>query len=520
MTNPDCILEMINVSKTFPGVKALDQVNLSIRKGSIHALMGENGAGKSTLMKILYGLYTPDAGGEVFFDGQLFTPKAPIDAIRSGLAMVPQEISPSANLSVAANFFLGREMKKGVLIDQKEMDEQTNQVLEELGIPMNVETLMQDVSVAKAQLLAIATAVSYNAKLIIMDEPTTALTESEVHQLYQIVKKVQARGIAIIYISHKLGEVFELSDEVSVIRDGQYIGTKKTTDITKEELINMMVGRDMDEMFQRANVSIGETLLDVRNLSLPGKFENINFTIKRGEIFGIAGLVGAGRSEVVEAIFGYKSAASGDIYLHGEKIEISKPSDAIKHRIGFVTEDRKLTGLMLNMSVTDNMIMPELLPYEKHHLISAELASDAANEMKEQLRIKTPTVDTIIGNLSGGNQQKVLIARWLLLEPEILILDEPTKGIDIGAKAEIYKLIVELARLGKAIIIVSSEMLELLSLSDRIMVMAEGQEVGIVDRENATQEIILEMAAGGDVPSHHHDTQQQEESELKTEGVA
>ncbi|MGR0280216.1 sugar ABC transporter ATP-binding protein [Marinomonas dokdonensis] len=519
MTNSDCILEMVNVSKTFPGVKALDQVNLSIKKGSIHALMGENGAGKSTLMKILYGLYTPDAGGEIFFDGKPFLPKAPIDAIHSGLAMVPQEISPSANLSVAANFYLGREIKKGLLMDQEAMNKQTNTILQELGIPMSVETLMQDVSVAKAQLLAIATAVSYDAQLIIMDEPTTALTESEVHQLYRIVKKVQQRGIAIIYISHKLGEVFELSDEVSVIRDGQYIGTKKTTEISKEELINMMVGREMDEMFQREDVEIGETLLDVRNLSLAGKFEDINFTVRKGEIFGIAGLVGAGRSEVVEALFGYKAAQSGEIRLHGEKIEIHKPADAIKHRIGFVTEDRKLTGLMLNMSVTDNMIMPELLPYEKHHLISEELARDVANKMKEQLRIKTPTVETIIGNLSGGNQQKVLIARWLLLEPEILILDEPTKGIDIGAKAEIYKLIVELARLGKAIIIVSSEMLELLSLSDRIMVMSEGHEVGIVDRAEATQELILEMAAGGDVPS-----QQQEEtdiaSEFKTQGVA
>ncbi|WP_341218212.1 sugar ABC transporter ATP-binding protein [Neptunomonas phycophila] len=517
MKNSDCILEMINVSKTFPGVKALDQVNLSIKKGSIHALMGENGAGKSTLMKILYGLYTPDAGGDIFFDGQPFSPKAPIDAIRSGLAMVPQEISPSANLSVAANFYLGREIKKGILMDQNAMNNQTNKILDELGIPMSVETLMQDVSVAKAQLLAIATAVSYNAKLIIMDEPTTALTESEVHQLYRIVKKVQQRGIAIIYISHKLGEVFELSDEVSVIRDGQYIGTKKTTDISKEELINMMVGREMDEMFQREDVTIGETLLDVRHLSLPGKFEDISFTVRKGEIFGIAGLVGAGRSEVVEAIFGYKAAKNGEIHLHGKQIDIRKPSDAIQHRIGFVTEDRKLTGLMLNMSVTDNMIMPELHPYEKNHLISESLASDVANTMKQQLRIKTPTVDTIIGNLSGGNQQKVLIARWLLLEPEILILDEPTKGIDIGAKAEIYKLIVELARLGKAIIIVSSEMLELLSLSDRVMVMAEGREVGIVDRENATQELILEMAAGGDVPA----VQEQEmASQCQIKGVA
>ncbi|GAB3484167.1 sugar ABC transporter ATP-binding protein [Marinomonas epiphytica] len=517
MTTSDFILEMENVSKTFPGVKALDQVNLSIRKGSIHALMGENGAGKSTLMKILYGLYTPDAGGKIHFDGQPFTPKAPIDAIRTGLAMVPQEISPSANLSVAANFYLGREIKKGILMDQAAMNEQTNQILKELGIPMSVETLMQDVSVAKAQLLAIATAVSYDAKLIIMDEPTTALTESEVQQLYKIVKKVQERGIAIIYISHKLGEVFELSDEVSVIRDGQYIGSKKTTDITKEELIGMMVGREMDEMFQREEVEKGETLLDVRNLTLPGKFENISFNVRKGEIFGLAGLVGAGRSEVVEALFGYKQAKSGDIYLHGEKIEIHKPSDAINHRIGFVTEDRKLTGLMLNMSVTDNMIMPELHPYEHHHIISEEKAREVANTMKDRLRIKTPTVDTIIGNLSGGNQQKVLIARWLLLEPEILILDEPTKGIDIGAKTEIYKLIVELAKLGKAIIVVSSEMLELLSLSDRIMVMSEGNEVGIIGREEATQERILEMAAG-DNPTQQE--QQSFDTEFKTQGVA
>lgn len=516
MTNSDSILEMINVSKTFPGVKALDQVNLTIRKGSIHALMGENGAGKSTLMKILYGLYTPDEGGEILFDGQPFTPKVPIDAIRTGLAMVPQEISPSGNLSVAANFFLGRELRKGFLMDHQAMNKETAKVLDELGIPMEVETLMQDVSVAKAQLLAIATAVSYDAKLIIMDEPTTALTESEVQQLYKIVRKVQERGISIIYISHKLGEVFELSDEVSVIRDGEYIGTKQTSDITKEELINMMVGREMDEMFERERVEIGETLLEVNNLSLPGKFEDISFDVKKGEVFGIAGLVGAGRSEVVEAIFGYKAAQSGDIYLHGKRVEIYKPMDAIQRRIGFVTEDRKLTGLMLNMSVTDNMIMPELGPYIKSGLISDELASHVAEDMKKQLRIKTPTVDTIIDNLSGGNQQKVLIARWLLLEPEVLILDEPTKGIDVGAKAEIYKLIVELARLGKAIIIVSSEMLELLSLSDRIMVMAEGREIGIVDREQATQEVILEMAAGGDVPSE----QTIDTSDLRIEGVA
>ncbi|MEH6650367.1 MAG: sugar ABC transporter ATP-binding protein [Motiliproteus sp.] len=496
MDNSEYILEMQNVSKTFPGVKALDNVNLNVRKGSIHALMGENGAGKSTLMKILYGIYTPDAGGVVMLDGQPFTPKSPIDAIRSGLAMVPQEISPAHNLSVADNFFLGREPTKGILLDQKQMNAETNRVLEELGIPMKVEELMSHVPVAKAQLLAIAMAVSYEAKVLIMDEPTTALTEAEVAQLYQIVRKVQAKGISIIYISHKLGEVFELSDEVSVIRDGQYIGTKKTTDITKEELIRMMVGREMNEMFQRDTVEIGETLLEVKDLSLPGKFENINFSVRKGEVFGIAGLVGAGRSEVVEAVFGYKPAESGEIRIHGRRVDITKPMDAITHGIGLVTEDRKQTGLMLNMSVTDNMIMPDLSPYINSWLISSGLASAVANDQRDQLRIKTPTVDTIIGDLSGGNQQKVLIARWLLLEPEILILDEPTKGIDVGAKAEIYKLIVELARMGKAIVIISSEMLELLALSDRIMVMAEGRESGIVNRSEATQEVILEMAAG------------------------
>ncbi|TWX64375.1 sugar ABC transporter ATP-binding protein [Colwellia demingiae] len=516
---------MKNVSKTFPGVKALDNVNLRIRKGSIHALMGENGAGKSTLMKILYGIYTPDPGGVVLLDGKPFQPAAPIDAIRSGLAMVPQEISPSANLSVADNFFLGREFTKGILMDQKRMNAETNKVLEELGIPMKVEELMSEVSVAKAQLLAIATAVSYDAKIIIMDEPTTALTEAEVHRLYTIVRKVQERGIAIIYISHKLGEVFELCDEVSVIRDGEYIGTKNTADITKEEMINMMVGREMNEMFTRETVEIGETLLEVKNLTLPGKFEDINFTVRKGEVFGIAGLVGSGRSEVVEAIFGYEPAESGELFIHGEKVVIEKPMDAIKHRIGFVTEDRKKTGLMLNMSVTDNMIMPDLLPYLENSLVSNRLASAVANEKKDQLRIKTPSVDTIIENLSGGNQQKVLIARWLLLEPEILILDEPTKGIDVGAKAEIYKLIIELAKAGKAIVIISSEMLELLALSDRIMVMAEGRESGIVDRADATQEIILEMAAGDTAEQaleHSHNNEnsnQHEQSNFKLEEV-
>ncbi|MFV0321872.1 MAG: sugar ABC transporter ATP-binding protein [Alphaproteobacteria bacterium] len=490
------ILEVKNVSKTFPGVKALSNVNLKIRTGSVHALMGENGAGKSTLMKILYGIYIADKGGELFLDGQPFKPTKPIDAIRSGLTMVPQEISPARNLSIAANFYLGREITKGGFLDNKDMNQEVSQTLNELGIPMDVTEVMDKVSVAKSQLIAIATAVSYDSKVIIMDEPTTALTEAEVQQLYDIIKKVKERGIAIIYISHKLDEIFETSDEVSVLRDGEYIGTKNIKDITKNELIEMMVGRSMTDMFKREEVPIGDVLLRVENLQKEGKFRDVTFDVHKGEIFGIAGLVGAGRSEIVEALFGYKPADSGEIYIDGKMVSIKSPNDAIANKIGFVTEDRKLTGLFLNLNITDNIIMPDISPYLRSFLISEGLIKEAANNQKKALRIKAPSVRVITDNLSGGNQQKVLLARWLLLEPDILILDEPTKGIDVGARAEIYKIMVELAKMGKAIIMISSDMLELLAMSDRIMVMAEGKETGIISKEQATQELVLKLAAG------------------------
>lgn len=492
------ILEMRNITKTFPGVKALDQINLKIKRGSVHALMGENGAGKSTLMKILYGIYFPDKGGKLILDDKPFKPTRPIEAIRSGLTMVPQEISPAGNLSIADNFYLGRELTKNrFFLDPKAMDEKTEQTLKELGIPMKVKELMSEVSVAKAQLVAIATAVSNDAKIIIMDEPTTSLTETEVAQLYKIVEAIKNKGISIIFISHKLDEVYEVSDEVSVIRDGQYIGTMATAELEKDKLIEMMVGRSMSEMFDREHFPISsEVLLSVKALTRAGKYHNVTFDVHRGEILGVAGLVGAGRSDVAEALFGYKPADSGEIYIHGQKVELNKPNDAMQHRIGFVTEDRKLTGLFLNMNITDNMIMPEMTPYMESFLVSAGVANKIAEEQREKLKIKTPTVKEITGNLSGGNQQKVLLARWLLMEPEILILDEPTKGIDVGAKAELYKLMVELAKMGKAIIMISSDMLELLAMSDRVMVMSEGEEVGILPREAATQEKVLHLAAG------------------------
>lgn len=492
----DYILEVKNISKTFPGVKALSDVNFRVRPGSVHALMGENGAGKSTLMKILYGIYTPDKGGEVYLEGKKFKPTGPIDAIRSGLTMVPQEISPAQNLTVADNFYLGREIGRAGFLDQAKMNKRSLETLEELGISIGVKVLMENVSVAKAQLIAIATAVSYAAKVIIMDEPTTALTEAEVSQLYNIIKEVKKRGIAIIYISHKLDEIFETSDEVSVLRDGEYIGTKNINEIDKEGLIEMMVGRPMSDMFDREEVPIGDVLIEVKNLQKTGKFQDVNFEVHKGEIFGIAGLVGAGRSEISEALFGYKPADSGEIIVNGHHVTINNPNDAIANKIGFVTEDRKATGLFLNLNITDNIIMPDMSPYLKNLLISTGLIQNVAENQKDALRIKTPSVNEITDNLSGGNQQKVLLARWLILEPDILILDEPTKGIDVGAKAEIYKIMVELAKMGKAIIMISSDMLELLAMSDRIMVMAEGKATGILTKEQASQEIVLKLAAG------------------------
>ncbi|MCT8763042.1 sugar ABC transporter ATP-binding protein [Glaesserella parasuis] len=497
-TSSPYILEMRNVSKTFPGVKALDGINLKVKRGTIHALMGENGAGKSTLMKILYGIYIPDDGSELILDDKPFKPSRPIDAIRSGLTMVPQEISPAANLTIADNFYLGREITQGkFLLNQKEMDRKAAEILSELGIPMDVTVKMSEVSVAKAQLVAIATAVSNDAKIIIMDEPTTALTEMEVEQLYKIIDAVKKRGIAIIFISHKLDEVFKVSDEITVIRDGQYVGTKATTDVTKEELISMMVGRDMSEMFQRERFELSdEIVLEIKNFTRAGKYEDISFSVRKGEIFGIAGLVGAGRSEIVESLFGYKPADSGEIYIHGKKVEINNPLDAMEHKIGFVTEDRKLTGLFLNLNIIDNMIMPQMSPYLEHFLISVDKSHKTANEQKDKLKIKAPDVEVITNNLSGGNQQKVLLARWLLLEPEILILDEPTKGIDVGAKAELYKLMVELSKQGKTIIMITSDMLELLSMSDRVMVMHEGHKVGIIPHQELSQERVLAFASG------------------------
>ena len=491
------VLEMRGIHKSFPGVKALKGVDLSIKRGSVHALMGENGAGKSTMMKILYGIFQQDEG-DVVFKGERLDVKSPIDALNKGISMIPQEISPVPNLTVASNVFLGKEVINGRgLLNQKKMVEETQKLFDELNIDIDPSVMMSEISIANAQLVAIATAVSYNADLVIMDEPTSALTEKEIDKLYDIIRDLRdKKNIAVIYISHKLDEIFTICDEVSVLRDGEYIGSDSIENFDKDRLISMMVGRSMDEFFHKEEAQIGDIILEVKNLTLGKKFRDVSFSLRRGEVLGVAGLMGAGRTEVMEAVFGFKPADSGEIFINGIKADITEPIDAIKHGIAFVTEDRKLTGIFPELSIKDNMIMPDVDTYLKNGLLHNKKIKENCQSQREALAIKTPTLEQLIKNLSGGNQQKVLISRWLLTTPEILILDEPTRGIDVGAKSEIHRLIGELAKMGKSIIMVSSEMPEILSMSDRIMVMHEGKYSGEINRGEATQEKILALATG------------------------
>ncbi len=499
------ILELSKVSKSFPGVKALKSVDLKIREGSVHALMGENGAGKSTLMKILYGIYEKDQG-EIVFKGKPYQAGSPIEAIRSGISMIPQEISPVPNLDVASNVFLGKEILSGgilQLVNKKKIHSATVELFENLNIRIDPSLMMNQISIANAQLVAIATAVSGNADLIIMDEPTSALTETEVEHLFRIIRDLKEnRNIAIIYITHKLDEVFEICEDVSVLRDGEFIGSNPVSSMNKSQLIQMMVGRSMEDFFHKETAEIGETLLSVKNLTLEGKYKDVCFDLRRGEVLGIAGLMGAGRTEVMESLFGFHPPDSGELWIRGEKVEVHTPKDAISHGLGFVTEDRKLTGIFQELSVKDNMIMPDVSNYLSGGLLNFKQIREYCQKQRESLQIKTPSLDQLIKNLSGGNQQKVLISRWLLMEPEILILDEPTRGIDVGAKAEIHRLIGELAKMNKAIIMVSSEMPEILSMSDRIIVMHEGTCTGELLRGEATQEKVLQLATGETLSSY------------------
>ncbi|MDT0175964.1 sugar ABC transporter ATP-binding protein [Pantoea sp. RRHST58] len=488
-------LEAEGISKFFPGVKALDNVSLRVRPGSVHALMGENGAGKSTLMKCLIGMYRPDRG-TIRIKGEPVQFQDTMDALRSGISMIHQELNLVPYMTVAENIWLGREPMKYGFVDHGKLNQQTQTLLNQLNIRLKADRLVGDLSIAAQQMVEIAKAVSWNADVVIMDEPTSALTESEVAHLFTIIRDLRAQGKAIIYISHKMDEIFAITDEISIFRDGSWVGSNHTAQFTRQSLITQMVGRELTQLFPKFNNAIGEEVLTVRGLTSKDRFQDVSFSLRRGEILGVAGLVGAGRSEVMESLFGMESVDSGEVLIDGVPVTIDSPSTAIEKGMAFLTEDRKKSGLFLVLSVMENMSIVNMPEYSgKSGFVSHVKMAQDCMEQIQRLNIKTPTMDQIINNLSGGNQQKVLIARWLLAQPKILILDEPTRGIDVGAKAEIYRLISELANRGVAIIMVSSELPEILGMSDRVMVMHQGRITGILDKEEADQETILSLAS-------------------------
>ena len=489
------ILEMRDIVKEFPGVKALKGVELKVRPGTVHTLMGENGAGKSTLMKCLIGIYK-STSGTIIYNGKEVLFHNTTSAMNAGISMIHQELSPVPERTVCDNVWLGRYPRKGLIIDKKKMRRDCAQLFEKLGLDLDPDEKMGNLTVAKMQMVEIAKAVSYDTRIVIMDEPTSALTESEVEYLFNIIEDLKAKNVAIIYISHKMDEIFRISDDITVYRDGEYITTDRAENLDIDKLISLMVGREMGAMFPKVECPIGEVVLKVEGLSSGRAVKDVSFELHRGEILGFAGLVGAGRTETVEALFGIRPKTGGKIYKDGTRLNIKSPEEAIKHGIGLLTEDRRGNGIVGLLSVRENAVLANLKVYG-FPLKHGKMRDDAA-EYAEKLNVKTPSLDTPIKNLSGGNQQKVLVARWLLTDPDILIVDEPTRGIDVGAKAEIHALITKLAGEGKAIIMISSELQEVLGMADRILVMHEGKMTGVIDRREASQELIMKYATGDD----------------------
>ena len=486
---------MRGIVKEFSGVRVLNGVSFRLRRGSVHALMGENGAGKSTLMKILCGMY-PATQGEIMIDGKTVKISSPIDAKRLGIAMIHQELSAFHELTVAANMFMNREYKRGFLLDDKRMNQAAAEILADLNISIDPKLKMNRLSVAEMQLVEIAKAVSTDADIIIMDEPTSALTEAEVANLYKTVRDLRSRGKAIVYISHKIEEIFAIADEITVLRDGDFVAHDTIEAFDHDKIISLMVGRTLNQQFHKTHHSFGDVLLKVEDMSRSGKFSSVSFEVRAGEVLGISGLIGAGRTEVVETVFGLDRADSGDVYIAGEKVNIRSPRDAISHGLALVSEDRKNVGLNLVGSVKENITMANLEKYCRFGVIKSREEKKAGDGLMDMLSVKAHSRDTLVSALSGGNQQKVILARWMSTNPKVLILDEPTKGIDVGAKAEIYKLIDEFTAQGGCVIMVSSEMPEILGMSDRIAVMHEGELVAVFDRDEATQEKLLSAAAG------------------------
>lgn len=493
-------LEMRGVSKSFPGVKALDKVNLKVRPGTVHALMGENGAGKSTLMKCLFGIYHMDEG-EVFVDGQKVEIQNPDEALHKGLAMVHQELQPIPARTIAENMYLGRFPVKSFgpikVIDHKTMNEEAKKWLENVKMPFDPRKKLGHLSISQMQSIEIAKAVSQEAKLIILDEPTSSLTDNEVEALFRIVRDLRDRGVSFVFISHKMAELRQISDDITIMRDGCYVGTWEMKNISDDEIVKQMVGRELTNIYPPLTNEPGDVLLEVNNFTSihDGSFKNCSFKLRKGEILGFGGLVGAQRTELMEAIFGIRHTVSGEVKLNGKTLDIKRPQDAINNGIGMITEDRRGSGILGCLSIADNVSIASLNQYlEAGIKLNKKKIEELVQDNVSKLSIKTPSSKTLIQSLSGGNQQKVIISRWLANNPDVLIMDEPTRGIDVGAKYEIYQIMIDLAKQGKGIIMISSEMPELLGVSNRVMVMCNGKITGEVSGNEMTQENVMHYA--------------------------
>ena len=487
------ILTLKNITKEFPGVKALDDVTINIERGTIHGLVGENGAGKSTLIKVLAGIYQPNKG-EIILDGKPCRFNSPIEARRAGISVVHQEIKLAEPLSVAENMFLGNVQLKNGLVDWKGMRRRAREIVEDLGMDIDINAQVSSLTVAKKQIVEIMHAINNNSRILIMDEPSAVLTDRELEVMFRIVKQLRDKGITIIYISHRLDEIFGLCSNVSVLRDGRHIDTIPVASVDRQGLINMMVGREMGQEYPKEVGNVGGTILEVKNLSR-GILQDISFEVKSGEVFGISGLVGAGRTELARAILGIDKPESGEVYVRGKKVHYRTFADAIRDGLGLIPEDRKLQGLVQIMSVKRNTTLVNMKRVLRGGVISSSLEEKLSKEYADKLHVVTPSMETEVQYLSGGNQQKVVIAKWLFQNSEILFLDEPTRGIDVGAKAEIYRLINRMAKEGKTIIMISSEMPELLGMCDRIMVMHEGHKMGELNAAEATQAKIMALCS-------------------------
>ncbi|MDI9510314.1 MAG: ATP-binding cassette domain-containing protein [Bacillota bacterium] len=489
------ILEMRHISKSFPGVKALDDVTIKVRPGTVHSLMGENGAGKSTLMKCLFGINSIDEG-EIILDGKKVNFENPAQALTNHVSMVHQELNQVLDRSVMENVWLGRFPMKGCFVDSKKMYADTKKILDGLGIDVDPSVKAGSLSVPQRQMIEIAKAVSYDSKVIVMDEPTSSLTEKEVTHLFKIIDKLKENNTSIIYISHKMEEILKISEDVTVLRDGKWIDTKPASELTTDMIIKMMVGRELKERYPEKTTKPGEVLLKVENLaSMTPDFKGVSFDLHKGEILGISGLVGSKRTEVLETIFGLRQKGEGKFILNGKEIDNDSPTKALKNGFALVTEERRKDGIFADLSVSFNTKISNLDRYIKKGFLSDALIKDTVRDMIKKINVKTPSARAKIGNLSGGNQQKVIFGRWLLTNPDILLLDEPTRGIDVGAKYEIYQLMNKLASQGKGIIVISSEMPELLGICDRILVMSNGHQAGIFDAKNVSQVQLMEASA-------------------------